>query len=73
MADDFSWAKPAEQYLALYNSILPPPKKAGDPCTICPQPEKLPAIEEAALEELLKEEIPAEELKEEPPETKKEK
>ena len=73
MADDFSWTKPAEQYLALYNSILPPPKKAGDPCTLCPQSEKLPEIEEAALEELMKEEIPAEELSEKQSETKKEK
>lgn len=44
MADDFGWSKPAEQYLALYESMLPPPRKQDDPCTTCakPAPRKKP-------------------------------
>ena len=55
MADDFSWDKPAREYLALYESMLPPPRKEGDPCTSCgksaraPKTPPPPAPEEAAV------------------------
>ncbi|MEN6339155.1 MAG: hypothetical protein ABFD03_03435, partial [Clostridiaceae bacterium] len=64
MADDFSWGKPAEQYLALYNSFLPPPKKVGDPCPACAEPEKLPEAEKVPIEELPEEQASPEKRKE---------
>lgn len=38
MADDFSWDKPAKEYLALYRSIVPPERGAGENCSPCVKP-----------------------------------
>jgi len=39
MADDFSWNKPAQEYLALYRAIIPPERKPGECCSPCVKPD----------------------------------
>ena len=46
MADDFSWNKPAQEYLALYRAIIPPERKPGECCSPCVKPDAVkPKIE----------------------------